>query len=63
MRVFVVLSTLTFLLAVGSGVLFDVGWRYEKDRVLMAAHSSLVLAVVALVSTWVYIGVQISHWM
>lgn len=62
MEVFVALSIVTFVLAVGSGVLLDVGWRYDKDRAVVAGHVSLVLALVAMVGLWVHIGVTLSRW-
>ena len=62
MRVFVALSIVTLVLAIGSGVLLDVGWRYEKDRAVVAGHVSLALALVALVGTWVHIGMTLSRW-
>ena len=62
MRVFVALSIATFVLAIGSGVLYEVGWRYDKDRALVVGHVSLVLALVAMVGMWVQVGVVLSRW-
>ena len=63
MRVFVVLSIVTFLLLIASAALIEIGWYFRKDVASLVGHFSLVLASVMLVSTWVYVGVQISHWM
>ena len=63
MRVFATLAALTFVLAVLSGILIDLGWRFHKDVVSIIGHVSLALAIVALVSTWIYIGVAVGRWM